>query len=200
MPENPLPHIDSIIGVALELEGAQAEPQRDFTPILLDANGGQNFFERFRVSAKGDSRLPHAGGAPASGTRACAARPVATGRNGTRVRWSAPCPWLRPSGAARGSLPRPPPGFSSAWRARTSCSCSLRVETHRGWFRSQASLLPSRSREIVSPVGTRAPGVIVVLGPGGQRSEHQVPTRQGRRARRRPPAWPRLRSPSGRRG
>ena len=25
-------------------------------------------------------------------------------------------------------------------------------------------------------VGTRAPGVIVVLGPGGQRSEHQVPT------------------------
>jgi TIR domain len=173
--ENPLPHIDSIIGLALELDDARAEPEDDFEPILLDAHGGQNYFQWFRISPRGDSLVtprrwrvcirhagvrgqtcgdwsewdagPLAGAAPLTAEQRGRARVVASTADGFLVGLASPHQLLVE--ASGGNSPRvvPLPGEPTA----------LAVAGDR------------------VAIGTRAPGVVVMLGPGGQRSEHRVP-------------------------
>ena len=80
-----------------------------------------------------------------------------SGRNGTPVRSSAPHPWLRSSGAARGSLPRPPPAFSIG----LASPHQLLVQSSRG---DSARVVPLpgeptaiAAREIVSRSGPARP-------------------------------------------
>ena len=172
---NPLPRIDSIVGLALELEGARAELEGGFDPIILDANGGQNFFQWFRVSADGDSLVTP------RRWRACI-RHAGRGRQ-TCADWS---DW--DAGLLTGAVPLAEPQRS---RSRVVASAPA------GFLVGLASphqllVLPSSgdsARPVPLPgeptaiavagdrivVGTRAPGVLVVLGPGGERSEFQVP-------------------------
>ena len=150
---NPLPHIDSIVGVTLELEGARAEHEREFSPILLDANGGQNFFERFRVSVEGEQ--------PVTPRRWRACIRHAGVRGQTCGEWSE---W--DAGPLVGAVP-----LAEAQRGRSRVVASTTTgflvglaspqPASRPVFEgdsarvvpSQASLPPSRSREIASPSG-----------------------------------------------
>jgi hypothetical protein len=173
--ENPLPHIDSIIGVALELEDVHAEPQRDFTPILLDANGGQNFFEWFRVSAKGDSL------ATPRRWRACIRHAGVRGQTcGDWSKWDAgPLVGAAPLAEAQRSRSRVVASTAAGFLIGLASPHQLLVQSSGG-DSPRVAPLPGEPTAIAVAgdrvaVGTRAPGVIVVLGPAGQRSEYQVP-------------------------
>jgi len=174
--ENPLPHIDSIIGVALELEDARAEPQRDFTPILLDANGGQNFFEWFRVSAKGDSLVTP------RRWRACIRHAGVRGQTcGDWSEWDAgPLVGAAPLAEAQRGRSRVVASTAAGFLLGLASPHQLLVQSSGG-DSTRVVPLPGEPTAIAVAgdrvaVGTRAPGVVVVLGPGGQRSEHRVPT------------------------
>jgi hypothetical protein len=172
---NPLPRIDSIVGLVLELEGALAEPEGGFDPILLDANGGQNFFQWFRVSADGDSLVTP------RRWRACIRH--AGRRRQTCANWS---DW--DAGPLMGVVP-----LAERQRSRSRVVASAPAGFLVGLASPHQLLVLSSSGDSARPVslpgeptaiavagdriavGTRAPGVLVVLGPGGERSEYQVP-------------------------
>jgi hypothetical protein len=166
---NPLNHIDSIVDLALDLDGGRTDPEGGFVPILLDADGGQNFGQWFRVAADGD------GPATPRRWRVCIRH---------AGRWGHTC------------------GAWSAWDLGPLASAVPLTEAQRGRSRLVASgptgflvglaspdellangrlvALPGEPTAIAAAggriaVGTRAPGMVVVLGPGAERSEVRVP-------------------------
>jgi hypothetical protein len=168
---NPLPHIDSIVGLTLELEGARAEHEGDFSPILLDPNGGQNFFERFRITLEGEK--------PVTPRRWRACIRHAHKRGQTCGEWTA---W--DAGPLVGAVP-----LDDAQRSRSRVVASTPAGFLVGLASPNQLLAQGSARLVPLPgeptaiavagdrvaVGTKAPGVVVVLGPGVERSEHRVP-------------------------
>ena len=154
----------------------QAEPQRDFTPILLDANGGQNFFEWFRVSAKGDSLVTP------RRWRACIRHAGVRGQTcGDWSEWDAgPLVGAAPLAEAQRGRSRVVASTAAGFLIGLASPHQLLVQSSGG-DSPRVVPLPGEPTAIAVAgdrvaVGTRAPGVVVVLGPGGQRSEHRVPT------------------------
>ncbi|HEU4525507.1 MAG TPA: toll/interleukin-1 receptor domain-containing protein, partial [Gemmatimonadales bacterium] len=172
---NPLPRIDSIVGLALELEGARAEIEGRFDPILLDANGGQNFFQWFRVSAEeGAIETPRR-------WRACIRH--AGVRRQTCGEWSDwdadPLAGVAPLAEGRRSRARVVASAPAGFLVALASPHELLVPAS-GKDPARAMPLPGEPTAIAlagnrAAVGTRAPGVVVVLGPGGARAEHRVP-------------------------
>lgn len=172
---NPLPEVDSIVDLTLDLDGARTEAEGGFVPILIDANGGENFAQWFRVMAdEGGPLTPRR-------WRVCVGHAGRRGR--TCQAWS---PW--DAGDLAGAVP-----LEEAQRRRTRVVASAPNQFLVG-LASPPELLALRSagdspRPVPLPgeptalaaaggrvvVGTRAPGVLVVLGPGGERAEYPVP-------------------------
>jgi TIR domain-containing protein len=174
---NPSPHIDSIIGLDLDLDGgpAKATTVGAFEPILLDGDGGANFEQEFRLSPAGD------GVAPPRRWRIC----VTPGGRTRRV-----CqPWAEWSDSAL-SVPPPLP-VEQRLRSRVVASGpsgflvglanpAELLTLPRPGAAASSTPLPGEPTAIVTvgqriAIGTRAPGKLVLLGPGAARSVYDVP-------------------------
>ncbi|HEY7611817.1 MAG TPA: toll/interleukin-1 receptor domain-containing protein [Gemmatimonadales bacterium] len=171
---NPLPRIDSIVGLELDLDGTATEAEGGFDPMLLDGGGGANFEQWFRVSGGDSVATPRR-------WRACIRHAGRRGRTcGSWSSWDA--------GALAGGVP-----YAKALRKRSRVVASTADGFVIGLAGPDQLLVPSggqnAGRVVPLPgeptavaasgdriaVGSRAPGVIVMLGPGAQRSEFRVP-------------------------
>lgn len=174
---NPSPHIDSIVGLGLDLDGGptKATTVGAFEPILLDGDGGANFEQEFRLSPAGD------GVAPPRRWRIC----VTPGGRTRRV-----CqPWAEWSDSAL-SIPPPLPA-EQRLRSRVVAhgptgflvglaNPAVLLTLPRPGAAASSTPLPGEPSAVATAgqriaIGTRAPGKLVLLGPGAARSVYDVP-------------------------
>jgi hypothetical protein len=174
---NPSPHIDSVVSLDLDIDGgdSRAATVGEFEPILLDGDGGENFEQWFYLSPIGDSV------APPRRWRVC----MTPGGRTRRV-----CqPWSEWSDSVL-SVPPPLP-LEQRLRSRVVAqgptgflvglaSPAQLVVLARPGGAARTFPLPGEPTAIAAAgqriaIGTRAPGRLLILGPGAARSVHEVP-------------------------
>lgn len=174
---NPSPHIDSVVALDLDLDGgrARAATVGEFEPILIDGSGGENFEQWFRLSPVGDSV------APPRRWRIC----LTPGGRTRRI-----CqPWAEWTDSA---LSAPPPlPLEQRLRSRVVAQGSAGflvglanpaelLTLARPGDAAGTIPLPGEPGAIATAgqriaIGTRAPGRLMLLGPGAASSVYQVP-------------------------
>lgn len=174
---NPSPRIDSVVALDLDLDGggSRAATVGEFEPILIDGDGGENFEQWFRLAPVGDSV------APPRRWRIC----ITPGGRIRRV-----CqPWSEWSDSGL-SIPPPLP-MGQRLRSRVvaegpagfvvglASPAELLMLSQPGAaartlpLPGEPSAIAASGRRIA--IGTRAPGRLVLLGPGAARSVYEVP-------------------------
>ena len=174
---NPSPNIDSVAALDLDLDGgrARAVTAQAFEPILLDGDGGSNFEQWYRLSPAGDSLTPP------RRFRIC----LTPGGRTRRV-----CqPWSEWTDSALSIAPPLPAGQRRRSRVVAAgptgflvgvASPSELLTLAGPGVAASAVPLPGEPSAIATSgpriaIGTRAPGKLVLLGPGTARAAYDIP-------------------------